>query len=46
MFACAFAVGVGSSGVCVFHALILMTVHSSLLNCEVLGASLVGSGAV
>ena len=37
-----FAVGVGSSGVCVFHVLILMSIL--VLNCEVLGASLAGLG--
>ena len=39
-----FAVGVGSSGVCMFPVLTLMFIL--VLNCEVLGASLVGSGAV
>ena len=38
-----FAVGAGSSGVCVFHVLILMFVL--VLNCEVLWTSLVGLGA-
>ena len=39
-----FAVGVGSSGVCMFHVLILMPVL--VLNCGVLWASLVGLGAI
>ena len=39
-----FAVDVGSSGVCMFHVLILMS--SLVLNCEVPWASLVGLGAI
>ena len=39
-----FAVGVGSSGVCMFHVLILMFIL--VFNCEVLCASLVGLGAM
>ena len=39
-----FAVDVGSSGVCMFHVLILMSIL--VLNCEVLWASLVGLGAI
>jgi len=39
-----FAVGVGSSGVCMFHVLILVSIL--VLNCEVLWASVVALGAV
>ena len=39
-----FAVGVGSSGVCMFQQLIVMFIL--VLNCEVLGASLVGLGTI
>ena len=37
-----FAVGVGSSGVCMFHVLIVMFIL--VLNCEMLWANLVGLG--
>ena len=39
-----FVVGVGLSGVCMFHVLILMSIL--VLNCEVLWASLVGLGVI
>ena len=39
-----FAVDVGSSGVCMFHVLILMSIL--VLNCEVLWAGLVGLGTI
>ena len=39
-----FAVCVGSSGVCMFHVLILMSIL--VLNCEVLWANLAGLGAM
>ena len=38
------AVDVGSSGVCMFHVLILMSIL--VLNCEVLWANLAGLGAM
>ena len=39
-----FAVGAGSSGVCMFHVLILMSIL--VLNGEVLSASLAGLGTM
>ena len=39
-----FAVGAGSSGVCMFHVLILISIL--VWNCEVLWVSLVGLGAI
>ena len=39
-----FAVGIGSSSVCMFHALILISIL--VLNCDVLWASLVGLGII